>query len=198
MSGSNETFRMAESLTSSPTRPLCEQLAETCILQCYVIETLDAQQNEPVVRHRAEINTLLDHMLEVLHAHTTELASLLEPLPEGHSAVSTDNWLASRAANFTGRTPRSELRAMLLDDCALLNLTAMHYKILLNAAAAESDNVVSQMAREHFDELVKLTEEVARVLPPAAPMLGEAAPEPRPMVRTPFRVSVWQTSPTAA
>ncbi|MDB6167416.1 MAG: hypothetical protein JWM88_280 [Verrucomicrobia bacterium] len=175
-------------------RPLCEQLAETCILQCYVMETLDAHQGQPTLRQRGEVHDFLSRMLEVLHQQTMQLATLLQPLPAGRPG--SDTGAAAGFKNLSARPSGENLRAILLDDCALLNQATSRYKRLLTAALAERDGPTAALALSHLQELIALTEDAARILPPApAPAPEKKNPPPKPLH---YAVSVWQTSSTAA
>lgn len=142
---------------------LCGQLAETCLLQCYLIEAIDRQQLESCVQRRSGLKRLADRALETLHQHTAHLSSLLASHPAGHDELKNSSArFGARFLVFVGKERARELSAMLRDDYALLRLTVANYTRLQATALARHDLAVATLARTHLRALGALGRDLIR------------------------------------
>ena len=146
---------------------LCEQLAETCMLQCYLIEALDLQMFEPRLRERSDAQALVERTLDLLHQHTSELSTLLQPFPTGRRELAGSS--ARLARRFVGTSAQHrphDVEPMLHNDFALLNLAALNYQMLRTSADAMHNRPIAQFAENHLRNLVALTHDLSRLFPP--------------------------------
>ena len=146
---------------------LCEQLAETCMLQCYLIEALDLQMFEPRLRERVDAQSLIQRTLDLLHQHTSELSTLLQPFPAGRSELAGSSArLARRFVGANSQLRPREVPRMLQDDFALLNLAALNYQMLRTSAEAMHNRPIAVLGETHLRNLVGLTQDFSAFIPP--------------------------------
>jgi len=154
---------MLNSSTSSPV--LCGQLAETCLLQCYLIEAIDRQQLETCVRRRAHLQQFAHRALDTLRQHTVHLTRLLAAHPVGQGELRKSSArFGGRLLAFVGQDRARVLAGMLRDDYTLMRLTIAHYTALQANALSRQDQAVAALAHNHLRALATLSRDFFRQL----------------------------------
>lgn len=151
---------------SPPHISLCGLLAETCMLQRYMIEALELQQLEPRLQANPQAYGLVGEALKILQQNVAQAMELLEPLR--HSTHEMQEANARLAGMFVGslskRRPR-EVPMILRDNYTLLQFAIMNYTMLRAHSEAMGETDAATLATSHLRFLSAIVESILQQMP---------------------------------
>lgn len=149
-------------------QPLCGHLAETCMLQRYLLEALSLQQLEPKLQESTEARDLVGRALHVLSQNAAQLVSVLETLHgSAHEMQAASVRLSGMFVGSVCKRRSRDVPAILRNDYALINLAAMNYTMLHTEGLATRNTSLASLALEHLQHLTALIQDFARLMPAA-------------------------------
>ena len=149
------------------TEAIQKHLADMQAVEKHILEAVQRQREEDVVRNDLEANKLLIEVERSLNAHVEALTNLSKQYDgEGESALKKAITAAAGVvAGLYDKVREHELTRMLRDDYTALSLAAMGYTTLHTFGLAVKEQRIADLALNHLKDLTPLMVEISKVLP---------------------------------
>ena len=149
------------------TEAIQKHLADMQAVEKHILEAVQRQREEDLVRNDLDTNKLLIEVERTLKEHVQALANLSEEYDgEGESALKKAITAAAGVvAGLYDKVREHELTRMLRDDYTALSLASMGYTTLHTFGLAVKEQRIADVALSHLKEITPLMVEISKVLP---------------------------------